>query len=211
MSAIPEGSRMRTWQTAETAPRDRMILADMGMPWACLAIWNEPSGNWCVTELEVDLYEGQWNDAYITHTLEGPQAHAQMDGFADGYRQSGDAGMSTPITKGQMKHCVRLPRDQWPYEPAGLAEVWRSKEFLVQIYDEGGGVERMSVCRTRRDGDRWADQIAWDELQRLKREVGRGDRDAFEIYPADIDVVNVANMRHLWLPVTPIGLAWRRA
>ena len=28
---------------------------------------------------------------------------------------------------------------------------------------------------------------------------GCGARDAVEVYPADADVVNVANMRHLWL------------
>lgn len=59
---------MAEWQPAATVPRDRMILADIGMPWACLAIWNEPSGQFCVTELETDLYLGQWNDTAITHT-----------------------------------------------------------------------------------------------------------------------------------------------
>lgn len=59
---------MAEWQPAATVPRDRLILADIGMPWACLAIWNEPSGQFCVTELETDLYNGQWNDTAISHT-----------------------------------------------------------------------------------------------------------------------------------------------
>ncbi|MNY82300.1 hypothetical protein D3C86_2243220 [compost metagenome] len=37
------------------------------MPWACLAIWNEPSGQWCVTELEIGLFDGQLNDTVISH------------------------------------------------------------------------------------------------------------------------------------------------
>ncbi|MBZ9667470.1 hypothetical protein H3221_022270 [Pseudomonas sp. LMG 31766] len=59
---------MVEWQPAATVPRDRLILADIGMPWACLAIWNEPAGQFCVTELEIDLYLGQWNDTAISHT-----------------------------------------------------------------------------------------------------------------------------------------------
>lgn len=59
---------MVEWQPAATVPRDRLILADIGMPWACLAIWNEPSGQFCVTELETDLYLGEWNDTAISHT-----------------------------------------------------------------------------------------------------------------------------------------------
>ena len=55
----------------------------------------------------------------------------------------------------------------------------------------------------------WGDNIPWRELQRIKREVGYGDRDAVEIFPADRDVVNVANMRHLWIVSKPIEFAWR--
>ena len=59
----------RVWFTPDSAPRNRMIVADVGMPWPCLAVWNEPSGMWCVTELECGLYEGRWNDWYISHTF----------------------------------------------------------------------------------------------------------------------------------------------
>jgi hypothetical protein len=71
-------------------------------------------------------------------------------------------------------------------------------------------VVRLSVCRTSLAGDRWQDGITWDELQRLKRECGYGDADAIEVFPADTDVVNVANMRHLWVMADPIACAWRK-
>lgn len=105
-----------------------------------------------------------------------------------------------------------IPRADWPLRyPADLLEVWRSREWLLQVYQDGGAV-RLSVCRAHlsRTGARWADGIGWDDLQRLKRECGRGDVDAVEVYPADRDVVDVANMRHLWL-VEPraIPFAWR--
>jgi hypothetical protein len=102
-------------------------------------------------------------------------------------------------------------RDAWPDPvPRGLVRVWRSRDFLVQVFQENGIVGRLSVCRTSLDGDRWRDNIAWDDLQRLKRECGYGDFDAVEVYPADADVVNDANIRHLWIMPNPLPFAWRK-
>lgn len=58
------------WLPPETAPKDRLFLADMAMPWVSLAIWNEPSGQFCITELEIGPYNGEWNDTSICHTYE---------------------------------------------------------------------------------------------------------------------------------------------
>lgn len=103
-----------------------------------------------------------------------------------------------------------IPRSEWPRQPPGVIAVWRSRAFLVQVYDESGGMIRLSVCRTTIAAGRWVDGITWDDLQRLKRECGYGDRDALELFPADRDVVNVANLRHLWLPAQPVPFAWRK-
>ena len=96
--------------------------------------------------------------------------------------------------------------------PFAPQEVWRSKSFLVQVFKEADGVTRLSVIRTavRVDGD-WADGISWDDLQRLKSECGRGSLDAVEVYPADGEVVNVANMRHLWVLPVRLSFAWKAA
>lgn len=104
------------------------------------------------------------------------------------------------------------PENQWPpvsNRTRAPDELWRSRDFLVQIYKENDDVERLSVIRTKVEGDRFVDGISWEDLQRLKRECGRGDRDAVEIFPADKDIVNVANMRHLWVLPYPFDLAWR--
>ena len=94
----------------------------------------------------------------------------------------------------------RIPESEWPVGGRGAQiEVWRSRDYLVQVFQDGPGVIRLSVCRTMMRGERFADEISWDDLQRLKRECGRGDLSAVEFYPADQDVVNVANMRHLWI------------
>ena len=84
-------------------------------------------------------------------------------------------------------------------------EAWRCQAYLVQVYKFDGG-ERITVSTTsvksakhKGGGTDWEDKIPWDHLQAIKRQIGRGDRLAIEIYPHDWAVVNVANMRHLWI------------
>jgi hypothetical protein len=61
------------------------------------------------------------------------------------------------------------------------------------------------VYRTNGNAD---GNISWDDLQRIKREIGRGEMYAVEVYPRDADLVNVANMRHLWLFDEPLDCGW---
>lgn len=105
-----------------------------------------------------------------------------------------------------------VPREQWPLAspPARLAKVWRSKGFLVQEFHERGEVIRLTVCRAMVDrGGSWTADIPWEALQRLKAECGYGARDAVEVYPPDRDVVNVSNMRHLWVLPERLPFVWR--
>jgi len=106
----------------------------------------------------------------------------------------------------------RVPREQWPQAAVrGQIDVLRSKQFLVQIFEESGTTIRMSVNRTRLDyTGRFDDGISWDELQRLKCEAGFSEHWGMEIFPPANEVVNVANMRHLWLRRDPPEFAWRR-
>lgn len=106
-----------------------------------------------------------------------------------------------------------VARDKWPNLATPMPiEVWRSREFLVQIYDERDAVERLSVCRANLStGGRWEDDISWDDLQRLKAECGRGDKWGVECYPADEHVVNVANMRHLFILPEPPKFGWAKS
>lgn len=108
---------------------------------------------------------------------------------------------------------AEIPRDQWPIEtilaknPA--SRVLRNRKFLVQIFTHEGAV-RLSVIRTEWDDRRgsWRADISWDDLQQLKREAGFGDKCAVELFPPDENVVNVANMRHLFITPCPVFM-WR--
>lgn len=116
------------------------------------------------------------------------------------------------------KRSLRLepvPRDEWPASATGPhapTQVWRSRGYLVQRYTAPApAVCRLSILRTSLSGDRWTDGIEWEDLQRLKAEAGFGRAWAVEIFPADGEVVNVANIRHLWLLPEAPAFAWHRS
>lgn len=106
---------------------------------------------------------------------------------------------------------AEVPRSQWPHDddPRRL-KVLVSQSYLVQLFKEADGVVRLSVNRVQRAGPSWGDGITWDELMLVKREAGFGDWWAVEIYPEDNSVVNVANMRHLWVLPEPPNFGWRK-
>ena len=113
-----------------------------------------------------------------------------------------------------------LERDnkQWPGHlvlvkatlPTGCTAAWRSRDFMVQEYPARGGVIRLSVNRTHVDPQtyRWVDGITWDELQSLKAQAGYGDREAVEVFPPEGKVVDVANIRHLWVLPQRMEFSW---
>lgn len=105
-----------------------------------------------------------------------------------------------------------LPSDLDRHVESVRVSVWRSCHFLVQVFSERGGIIRLSVNRTTMDEmrDRWAENISWDDLQRLKNEAGFADRDAVEVFPVAGHEVNVANMRHLWILPEPLPFVWRK-
>ena len=126
------------------------------------------------------------------------------------------------LTKSQLSHdnmlfgetLQAIPAELWPdVRPAGLIEVWRSRKYLLQVYETSfPDTLRLTICRAKIDFDqgRFADKIPWDDLQQLKRQCGRGHLDALEVYPADEDIVNVANHRHLWVMPHKVPFAWRK-
>lgn len=105
-----------------------------------------------------------------------------------------------------------VPRDQWPERCADVRRVavFQDARLLVQVFEEDAQVVRISVNATALGkGGRWKDGLSWDVLQAIKDAVGYADRDAVEVFPARGDVVNVANMRHLWVLPERLSFVWR--
>jgi len=83
-----------------------------------------------------------------------------------------------------------------------ILSVWRSRYFLCQVHaTEWENIIRLSINRGEIDttNRRWRDGITWDELQAIKSEVGYRSFHAVEVFPAEINLVNVANVRHLFV------------
>ena len=88
-----------------------------------------------------------------------------------------------------------------------LLRVFRNRHLLVQVYADPNGFTRLSVNRTTQDNrGRWIDGITWDELMAAKAAAGYGDAWCAEAYPPTAEVINVANLRHLF--VMPAAPAW---
>lgn len=123
------------------------------------------------------------------------------------------AAVSRSLQSGRPTRLTQVDKSRWPptSEAKAPIQVWESREFLVQVYPafRSDAMLRLSVCRTtyRTDG-RNDDRITWEELQRVKREVGYGEYYAVEVYPRDSDIVNDANMRHLWVYADPPKCGW---
>lgn len=106
---------------------------------------------------------------------------------------------------------TEVPRLEWPDTPSTSwrLNVWLSRDYLVQGFAELGDIVRLSINSTTPEAEGWADGLTWDELMEIKRQCGYAGRAAVEIYPDDANIVNVANMRHLWvLPEVP-AFMWK--
>lgn len=111
------------------------------------------------------------------------------------------------------KQMTRVPAEDLPVPTPGRVdpvEVWCSRDYLAQVYVEESGGVRVTINRVRQIGGDWADNIPWEHMQRIKKEIGLGDRWAVECFPPDRDLVNCANMRHLWVLAEKPPYGWAR-
>lgn len=128
------------------------------------------------------------------------------------------------LTKEQHRFIESMPEmmtqisiDEITNLPGAPMRVWRSRHFLAQLFNEPNpyfpnGLMRLSICRTKMffigSTHFYKDEITWDEIAQIKRECGFADIYAIEVYPRDQDLVNVANIRHIWLLATPLPIGW---
>jgi hypothetical protein len=104
---------------------------------------------------------------------------------------------------------IRISKEEWQNDAdTTRIEVWRCEKYLVQIFQENA-VKRLSVNKTKQNSSgRWKDGITWDELMKIKNDCGFKNFWAVEIYPPHNNVVNVSNMRHLWILNKKPSFAW---
>lgn len=115
-----------------------------------------------------------------------------------------------PVRRDLPDTLTAIPPEQFPIQKIMPIKAWFSKRYLVQLFSENsdlsyGIMYRMSVNRAEqtRHG-KWRDGLTWDELQKIKHDIGFGDWFGVEVYPWDEDVINVSNMRHIWLLKMPL-------
>lgn len=107
----------------------------------------------------------------------------------------------------KLKEIKEIPKINGMISPV---KAWANQEFMAQLYKEDNGYFRLSINKVRKNSiGRWEDGITWDELMKIKAACGFSNRDALEVYPMDKDIVNVSNMRHLFIPPSPVEFAWR--
>ncbi len=102
------------------------------------------------------------------------------------------------------KSFAEIPREEWPVHviPDNIIRLYRSRDFMVQVYLVPGheNLIRLSIHRTEADSTgNFKDGITWDQLQKIKNEIGYADNCAVEIFPPADDLVYDSNIRHLWV------------
>lgn len=86
--------------------------------------------------------------------------------------------------------------------PAQVSRVWRNSVFVVlfrEVETEWGPVAHLAI---RTIGE---DVVEWAEKQRIKDELMGPERVGVEVFPPRSDLVDEANMYHLW--ILPEGMA----
>lgn len=71
--------------------------------------------------------------------------------------------------------------------------VWQDAEFYAAAFQEPLAIRLDIVRHDLRDG------VTWDQLRAVKVACGFGDMDAVEFFPAERDVINNGNVRHLYI------------
>lgn len=141
----------------------------------------------------------------ISQTLkETPLTPKQKEEFEKKLREANEKLLRENMQ--YTKDFVEIPKEKWPenWKKADRNRlpfrVLRNNQFFVQCHRETHGITRITVNRIKlKTLHRWDDEISWDDLQWVKNAVGYAHKNAVEVFPEQKRVVNVANMRHLWV------------
>lgn len=80
-----------------------------------------------------------------------------------------------------------------PRAPDGLQRAWLNRTYSVQLVARNG----LEVLMIRRhDGQA---HFPWTDLQKIKDQLVGEQREAVQVFPRKDEIVDSANMAHLWL------------
>jgi hypothetical protein len=106
------------------------------------------------------------------------------------------------------KYPAHMKAEALPEDMIGaVLGAWRSDRFYAVAYPSSYPIVlcRLTVNRVEvNERGSWLSGISWDDLYRIKNECGYGDYDAVEVFPKEANLINVANMRHLWVMAHPL-------
>ena len=74
--------------------------------------------------------------------------------------------------------------------------VWEDETYSVGAFMDQGFIRLDIMRRDYRDG------ITWDQMNEIKNACGFSEFDAVEYFPRQRDIVNTANIRHLYISST---------
>lgn len=87
-----------------------------------------------------------------------------------------------------------------PKAQRGLRGAYCNRIYAVQ-YVVRGSLAMLQIRRHDRGKD-----FPWRDLQRIKNELVGPEREAVQVFPRESEVVDAANMAHLW--IIPEGVRW---
>lgn len=101
--------------------------------------------------------------------------------------------------------------NQDEHKPKNLVKAYVSKRYFVQLYQEDNKPLRISIIRNKVNVSmEWEDNLTWEEIQGIKDDIGFKNYDCVEVYPAHDNIVNVANMRHIWVMDKLLPFSWKK-
>ena len=75
---------MDAWQTIETAPKDKLILLDIGYPWPVVGMFNSVNDEFAYADLQSEEYEGGTGIYFQTDYEKNPLHWMQMPDLPSG-------------------------------------------------------------------------------------------------------------------------------
>ena len=61
---------MSEWQEMDTAPKDRQILLDVGLPWPVVGSYIPLSESWVFADFNLGMFDGCYVDSYFENEHE---------------------------------------------------------------------------------------------------------------------------------------------